>query len=522
MEHSPAATVLTDPGKRIVYVNQAFERLSGYAREELIGQKAQVLKSGLHSAEFYADLERRLVAGDAWQGDLVNRRKDGTLYTASAMIAPIRGADEQVTGFVGTLRDVTAERAAEEREARRARERSLIATTLDTLRAQDTPEATAAAICAQLLQLPEARSATLLRFELDGGALPLAIALRDGRIVDRVPVSPERSAELRARARQGPWVERWRARPGHPYLALHVALGVRAQAYAPIYAGPELIGILNIASADPQAVTLLTERLPALLEFANLAGALLAPALSRETATAEARAVLSRVIETRAFHPVFQPIVDLDTRRIVAYEALTRFDDGVRPDLHFDEAVRMGLGLDLELATLEAAVAASVALPREAWLECNVSPELLVQPARLGRVLRPLLAPGQRQIVLEITEHRSISDYRAVRRAVRRIGPSVELAVDDAGAGFASFRHILELGPRYVKLDYSLVHRIDRDRARQALLVAMIHFAGRVACQLIAEGVETAAERRTLQTLGIRLGQGYLLGRPEPARERIT
>jgi len=93
---------------------------------------------------------------------------------------------------------------------------------------------------------------------------------------------------------------------------------------------------------------------------------------------------------------------------------------------------------------------------------------------------------------------------------------SVCLAVDDAGAGFASFRHILELRPTFVKLDRSLISRIDGDPAKKALVAGMRQFARSTGCRLIAEGVETDAERAALLRLGIRLAQGYLLGRPGP------
>ncbi len=516
LEQSPDAVMLTDLTGRIDYVNTAFTRISGYRRDEAVGQNPRLLNSGHQSPALYAEMWRTLLAGGVWAGDLVDRRKDGTLYTAAAIISPIRADQGATTGYVGVQRDVTAERKAEAREAGRARERSLVAAALGSMRPHDTPKETAAAICAQVVHLPEVRNATVLRFDLDGGAAPLAIAIDDGRIWELRRHSPERSVEMRRRAGQGPWVEEWRARPDHPYLAEHVALGLRAQAYAPIMSGGDLIGVLNVASADPEALTLLTERLPALLEFASLAGALLAPALSLHAAAANARAGVKRVIEAGAFHPVFQPIVHLDSDRIVGYEALTRFDDGVRPDHHFDEAATVGLGVELELATLAAAVEGSAGLPPGVWLNLNVSPALLLQSARLRRALQPARGSESRRVMLEITEHDPITDYRALRRSLARLGPSVDLAVDDAGAGFASFRHILELRPRYVKLDYGLVHRIDRDSARQALIVGMVHFAGQVACQLIAEGVETAGERRTLQTLGVGLGQGFLLGRPAP------
>lgn len=88
--------------------------------------------------------------------------------------------------------------------------------------------------------------------------------------------------------------------------------------------------------------------------------------------------------------------------------------------------------------------------------------------------------------------------------------------MDDAGAGFASFRHILELGPAFVKLDRSLIAGIDGDPAKQALVAGMLQFARSTGCRLIAEGVETEPERAALVGLGLRLAQGHLLGRPVP------
>ena len=122
-----------------------------------------------------------------------------------------------------------------------------------------------------------------------------------------------------------------------------------------------------------------------------------------------------------------------------------------------------------------------------------------------------------RRVVLEVTEHEVISDYPAFREAIDRIGPRFELAVDDTGAGFASLRHILELRPAFLKLDRWLIEGLDRDEARQAMVVGIGHFARSSGCRIIAEGIETAAERDTLRGLGIELGQGYLLGRPLPA-----
>jgi EAL domain-containing protein (putative c-di-GMP-specific phosphodiesterase class I) len=94
------------------------------------------------------------------------------------------------------------------------------------------------------------------------------------------------------------------------------------------------------------------------------------------------------------------------------------------------------------------------------------------------------------------------------------LDPPAMLAVDDTGSGYASLRHVLELRPHFVKLEPSFVHEIDRDETRQAMVAGMVHYAAENETRLIAEGIETEAERKTLLRLGVRFGQGYLLGVP--------
>jgi EAL domain-containing protein (putative c-di-GMP-specific phosphodiesterase class I) len=134
--------------------------------------------------------------------------------------------------------------------------------------------------------------------------------------------------------------------------------------------------------------------------------------------------------------------------------------------------------------------------------------------------LHTLIEGVTRHIVLEVTEHAEIPDYPMFRDAVAKLGGAPELAVDDAGAGFASLRHILELRPAFIKLDRSLVADLESDPARQAMIVGLSHFARSVGSRIIAEGIETHPEVEILQTLGVTLGQGFILGRPQPEGDR--
>ena len=425
-----------------------------------------------------------------------------------------RGA---ATGYVAVKRDVTQERELEERAATLSRHRALIAATIRGVRAGDTPEATAQAICRQVVDLADIVKAQIFLFELDGRAMPIGTVVRGQSDVALRPLPFQRSRHLRERAAEGPWVEPWVSRPWHPYNQLLNSLGVRSVAYAPIHHADRLIGLLIVDSPKSVADGTLVEILPALVEFADLAGSHIGGLVAERTEVARVRQRISTIITRRAFRPVFQPIVDLVNDAIVGYEALTRFTDGMSPDVRFGEASTVGLGPSLEAATLEAALAAAVALPPKAWLDVNVSPAFVLEQETLRGILR---RHRGRRMVLEVTEHEVVSDYPAFRIACAAVGPRVELAVDDAGAGFASLRHILELRPSFVKLDRWLVEDLNADEARQAMIAGVLHFAKSTGCRIIAEGIETSAERDTLRALGVQLGQGYLLGRPVPAEPR--
>lgn len=421
---------------------------------------------------------------------------------------PIHTPQGELLGAIGL--DITDERALAAVAVRHAHQRALIADTLARLPVQATSEATAQMICRQVVSLSGVVSAAIIRFAHDDRAWPMSLALANGRSPEVRPLPYERSRHLRERAAQGAWIEPRVQRPSHAQEALN-EVGLRAFAYAPIHDAGRLIGVLAVGSAQESAAVGLAESIPALVEFAGLAGALIGPDLTTRAKSMRVRQRIVDVIDRLAFHPVFQPIVDLKNDRVFGYEALTRFEDGTAPDEQFAAAEAVGLGLALEAATLRAAIAAADLGPG-LFLNLNVSPALVLE----GNAIRSLVRGARHRLVLEITEHSAITDYDAFHRAVAALPRSVCLAVDDAGAGFASFRHILELQPTFVKLDRSLVAEIDRDPAKQALVVGMRQFARSTRCRLIAEGVETEAERVALVRLGIRLAQGYLLGRPGP------
>jgi EAL domain-containing protein (putative c-di-GMP-specific phosphodiesterase class I)/FixJ family two-component response regulator len=234
----------------------------------------------------------------------------------------------------------------------------------------------------------------------------------------------------------------------------------------------------------------------------------------QETRRTEWKRRIDRILDGHdELATVFQPIVDLETGRIVGLEALSRFkpEPVFGPDVWFAEATLLGRRSQLELAAVQAAVSRLAEIPPDVFLSVNVSPEVVASSV-LRQALDPIRAD---RLVLEITEHAAVSDYPKLRSAITLFrNRGVGIAIDDAGAGFASLRHILQLTPDFMKLDIALTRGIDTDRNKRALAAALVTFAKEIEATIIAEGIETSEELTVLRGLGVTLGQGYYLGRP--------
>ena len=377
VEQSADAVMITNAAGVIEYVNPAFVQVSGYALGDAIGQNPRILSSGVQGPGFYAAMWAALSGGRSFTGDMVNRRKDGSLFREEAVISPVSDAAGTVVGYVAVKRDVTREREREAEQETMARERAMIAGSLSDIVALPTAALTAEAICRHVASLTGAASASIATFAPDGPAVSLGFVRADGVQVQLRSLRARRSRTLRERANAGPWVEAWTPRPSHPYARLHDELGTKALAYAPIRHGGDVVGLMTVTSSREDSVAKLTESLPALLEFAGIAGAIVGPSITDLAGVEHSRDRIYGLIRDTTFRPVFQPIVDLETGGHTGYEALTRFADGAAPDVVFADARHAGLETELELATLSAAIADAKQLPDGAWLSLNVSPGLV-------------------------------------------------------------------------------------------------------------------------------------------------
>jgi EAL domain-containing protein (putative c-di-GMP-specific phosphodiesterase class I) len=228
------------------------------------------------------------------------------------------------------------------------------------------------------------------------------------------------------------------------------------------------------------------------------------------------RARIRSVIDNGGLDIVFQPIVDLDSRAVVGHEALSRFRIGPTrgPSQWFAEAHEVGLGGELELWAVKLACERSRALPKGTFMAVNVSPVTAERPALLDL----LSCANVDHVVLEVTEHAPVQDYPRFRVAISRMRErGARLAIDDAGAGFASLRHILELNAELIKLDGSLTHSLEADPRRRSLASALIEFGRESGASVLAEHIESELQLHELRRLGVTYGQGYHLGRPQAA-----
>ena len=423
------------------------------------------------------------------------------------------GADDYITKpfsleeVVARVRaQIRAHQAWEQTLADQARRRSVLSRSLAVAGRQTTLEATAHVLCNAVAGQGGVETAALLRFTADAAVVPAAVCgppLWQLSVGHPVPTALRRY--LLARAGSGPWVERGDSTsPAPPSV-----IDARPVACAPLADNTSLHGVLLLSMAESSAVDP-SAALAGAIDFAAVSHGLLHSQLAHRHRLEADRTELRWVLQEEAFTPAFQPIVRLSDGEVVGAEALTRFADGSSPETRFKQAALLGVGHELEVATMTSALRHAAGLPEGGWLSVNVSPSLMLNSGEL----RSVLAHGDREIVLELSEQEAVSDYEALRTAMGGMGAPVRLSVDDAGAGFASLRHILRLQPAFVKLDRSWVKGVDTDPARQALIAGLRYFANQTGAELIAEGVEREEERAALLELEVDYGQGYLLGRP--------
>ena len=247
--------------------------------------------------------------------------------------------------------------------------------------------------------------------------------------------------------------------------------------------------------------------------FLNLLADLLVDELEAEQVRDRQREQVQQLIDARSVAIALQPIADLSSGRCVGMEALSRFPAGFgTPDAVFAAAHAVGLGFELERLAVRTAFELLPSLPRRAYIGLNLAPVVALE---LTEALPKNVDIPWDRLVLEITEHAAVADYTALREALRPFRKKgLRVAVDDAGAGYASMQHVVEMRPDIIKVDRTLIDGLARDPARRSVVSAFVLLAFELGATVLAEGVETSEDLHAARRLGATSAQGYVIARP--------
>ncbi len=224
------------------------------------------------------------------------------------------------------------------------------------------------------------------------------------------------------------------------------------------------------------------------------------------------------LIKSKKIQTHYQPIVELNSKKIIGYEALTR---SLQPELFTDTTLLFALARkankikELDQICVDQALKSAQSLKPDQKLFLNLNPETLLDPAIMKNLFSFKGVIGFKNIVIEVTEQSILRSFLKMREALEELrGQGVSVAIDDVGGGAVSLRDVALLKPDYIKFDRSLMRQIDASTTKQQIVLSMILFSNGIGATTAAEGIETKKEYQTLLMCGIALGQGYFFAKP--------
>jgi diguanylate cyclase (GGDEF)-like protein/PAS domain S-box-containing protein len=544
IEQSPVSVVITDTAGRIEYVNQKFVQISGYQKDEAIGQNPRILNRGLTPQSVYDGLWDTLTKGHVWSGEFINTRKDGSTYIELATISPVFDKQGRVSHYVGVKEDVTQLKASQDRLDRLSNydlltnlpnrrllhdriHRAALASgraghwsmllLLDLDRFKILNETYGHEAGDRLLQTFAQRLCETVR-EIDtvarNGDNEFAVLIENlGEDEFRVGQRADQIAHKIHQHVAQPWVEPSTGADYRFSFTIGVTLFCKnsqgaeellRQAAIAVNSGKEAGGNA-IRFHDPSVQASLRQR-------------------------AELEQAMRRAIEKKAFVVHLQPQVDSSgwVRGAEALVRWTREDGSVESPANFIPLaestgliVPIGqwvLGVGLKQLKHWAASPSTQHLD----LSINISAAQFKHPDFVSDVLSGLQqeqVPAQR-LILELTESVVLDDVDFVierMEALRRIG--VRFAIDDFGTGYSSLAYLRRLPLEQIKIDQGFIRDMLDHPSSQAIVKAVLAMSQAMNLDVVAEGVETPAQRAFLHQHGCTLLQGYLFGRPVPIEE---
>ncbi len=532
VEQSPVTIVITDLQARIQYVNQAFTRSSGYSAAEAQGQNPRLLQSGKTPAGTYRAMWHQLSQGKPWQGEIINRRKDGAEYTEQVHISPVRDAQGQVTHFLAHKEDITERKQAAERIQKLTQHdpltglpnRSLLGTEFTHLSQQAKP------LAVLWLNIDHFKDVNDALGHHMGDLLLLEITRR---LRDHV-----KGQDLISRHAGDSFIALLPATGEHGAATLaQRLLGLLAQ---PLSLGAEEISItvsigIALFPSDGQEFETLLQRAETAMYRAKQEGRNRYQFATASMQTQATRALalghaLKGALAREEFALVYQPQLDLQSGQIHSAEVLLRWHSSSMGAVSPAEFIPLAEASGL-IVPMGAWVLHSALRQLRAWLDAGLQPLTLAvnlsgvqfnQPELPAQVAQWLHASGVPPdcLELELTEAVALKNPQqavAQMQALSRLG--VRLAIDDFGTGYSSLSRLKRLAIDKLKIDQSFVQDLVTDPDDQAIATAIIQLARSLGLRTIAEGVETAEQLAWLHHRGCDAIQGYHLSRPLPAAE---
>jgi diguanylate cyclase (GGDEF)-like protein/PAS domain S-box-containing protein len=536
VEQTADSVIVTDAGGVIEYVNSAFEAITGYTREEAIGRKPDILKSGIQPAGFYRRLWQTILRGEPFQEVFVNRRKDGSLYYEEKSITPLIDDGGRITHFVSTAKDITERMQAKERLNYLAHYDPLTAMPNRSLFMERLEHVVAAAARSSFhagviyLDLDRFKvindtlghdaGDSLLRLVADR----LRACVRETDTVSRLGGDEWAVLVENASALELPTVAE------KILNTLAQPLDVAAHELYPTAS----IGVSVFPEDGTDGHTLLKHAEVAMYRAKHEGRnsyQFFDPAMTEQAhERLRLESSLRRALERNEFVLHYQPQVDIRSGAIIGMEALLRWQHpqrGLVPPLEFIPLLE-DTGLIAEVgnwviaaACRQAAVWHDSGLHRKP-IAVNLSAKQLQRQDIADFVRSSLeqagLAQSSRPLELELTESLLMEDVQTTIAKLHQLTQlGVTLSIDDFGTGYSSLAYLKRFPIRTLKIDRAFVRDIARDPDDEAIVSAVIAMAHNLKLSVIAEGVETEEQLDFLRRHGCDAMQGYLVSEPLPA-----
>lgn len=520
---------MTDVKGVITYVNDNFCDISGYSRQELIGQNHRLLKSNVHPKKLFRDMYRSLAGGHVWRGELCNRAKSGRLYWVDTVITPQLGPEGKPVAYMAIRIDITARKEAEAQLSFAATHDPLTGllnrcALFDQARIGCGSDTQSSRSSVHLIDLDGFKRINDSFGHDVGDNLLKAVASRLRSLGS--------DQDLVARLGGDEFVMIRRSGDDAGESALHLGRQIVEAIVEPFeIEGHQIdvgasVGIALCPEHGSNPAELLKKADLALYEVKaagrdgyRLYQTAMLEAVNEEKAL---EAELRRAIAAREFELHYQPILDAKTRTLHTAEALVRWrhpvDGLIAPDRFIALAERTGLIQPLSEWIIQRACLDAVSWPPGIQLAVNVSATQFKRGNLYDVVLRALLRSGlnPRRLQIEVTETVLLEQQSGQLQTFRRLkAMGVTLVLDDFGTGFSSASYLTNFPFDKIKIDKSFIQGLPR-RECAAVIASAVVLAKGLGMSVTAEGIETETQIEDVRSMGIDFAQGYLFGRPMP------